>query len=159
VPPLQAQTPPPSSNDDEEVRSPGGGSIRTVGGDILSGILAHTDDDDDDSNAIPSKEELLAKTEATDGKAIPLEPAAEVSPGKGAKALSKSFEDDEEMGEIPLDKTTTATHNPEPESKDEQPKAEVEKKEGEDAKQEDIGHQEEPNADGTKSEEIASGVV
>ncbi|KAK5939566.1 hypothetical protein PMZ80_007944 [Knufia obscura] len=147
MPTLKTQTPPPASTQDEEVRSPGGGSIRTVGGDILSGILAHTYDDDD-SNAIPPKEELEAKTQATENKTIPLEPAAEVSPGKDAKDVGKSAEDDEEMGEIPLDRTTTAIHEPESQSKEDV--------KGEDKEKEE---KEASNADGTKTEEVASGVV
>ncbi|KAK5087676.1 hypothetical protein LTR70_006997 [Exophiala xenobiotica] len=165
MPPLQTQTPPPTSNEDEEVRSPGGGSIRTVGGDILSGILAHCDVDND-GNALPPNDEIWAKTEATEDKTIPLDPAAEVEAGVAAKELGKASkgEADEEMGEIKLDRTTTAIPDPESESAannskdaDEQPKVEEDKKA--DVTEETKENREEPNADGTKTAEVASGVV
>lgn len=167
MPTLQTQTPPPAYTEDEEVHSPGGGSIRTVGGDILSGILAHCDVDND-GNALPPKEEIIAKTEATEDKIIPFEAAAEpeTSIGIDVKEIGKASrgEDDEEMGEISLDRTTTAIHDPtahseppESGSKDEQPQLEEEK--NTDVSDQDKQENEEPNADGTRTEEVASGVV
>lgn len=48
MPPLQTQvsTTQVPADDEQEVRSPTGGSIRTVGHDILSGLIAHVDDED-----------------------------------------------------------------------------------------------------------------
>lgn len=160
-PTLQTQTPPPASSEDEEVKSPGGGSIRTVGGDILSGILAHCDVDNS-GNALPEKEDVIAKAQVTEGNTMPLEPAAEIEtadePRQNTK--DKANEDDEEMGEIKLDRTTTAIHDAnssEDNSRDEQPRTETEKKPPSDA--DAAAKKEDPNADGTKSEEVASGVV
>lgn len=100
--PLQTNTPPPFK-EDEEVRSPSGGSIRTVGNDILSGVLAHMDEGDSEANSAQNSSASRSTVSSESSWSV-VENEAEEKPGK----KEQETEEDEEMGEIKLGRVATA---------------------------------------------------
>lgn len=176
MPPLQTepQTPPPASTanrDDEEVRSPGGGSYRTIGGDILSGLLRHVESDmnkDGDSKDLgghltESDKDSAVETEANEASSTVNEPAettekgSEVSSKEEESATRTSREDEnkEEMGEIKPGGSSTRKEDEQASITD----TRVESDEGKDGGTEKEVDEKKENADGIKTEEAPSGVV
>lgn len=123
VPPLQTGTPPPFK-EDEEVRSPSGGSIRTIGNDILSGVLAHMDEGDSEATSTQDSSAPGSKASSESSWSVV---GNEVENKEGKKEGQDEGEEDEEMGEIKLDRVATAVKDPdmEEENKEEKNKEHV----------------------------------
>ncbi|KAK5081622.1 hypothetical protein LTR05_007754 [Lithohypha guttulata] len=155
----QAQTPPRVHDENEEVRSPSGGSIRTVGDDILSGVLAHMDEDHDTTaGALPSSSasapdpkdstssgeiSSVNANETSGEKQVVSTPSThELTTAVHQAEKSREVDADEEMDEIKLDRIMTAVKVNE----------EVDKQSPTEAK-EDV------KDDGMTKEETAAGVV
>lgn len=164
VPQLNMQMPSRHFQEDEEVRSPGGGSIRTVGSDILGGILAHVDTDTHEG----FKPESTGGAGSSDEKGSEEEPAEpekekqpspELAPEPKPEDEEEKPESPEEMGEIKLvetvipvnhkEETSSTDVKKEEESNDEDNKKEKEEQESTDEKKDD----------GTTTEETPAGVV
>lgn len=165
MPPLVTATPPRVINEDEEVLSPGGGSIRTVGSDILSGILAHVDNeprhDFSPTQSHGTTAASVKETEITEPKqSETTEEQSKSDPAAENEGAEKKDEDLEEMGEIKLVETKILRDDHEEEGEGVVETSESKKDEGNVTNEEEKGgSSQDTRDDGTKTEETPSGVV